>query len=687
MSLKSETRGLIIKALDSKSTIARMSALKAVTSLKAEGNADNGILLKPVAECLNHEDVDLRCDTARTLGKLQDDNAVEPLLDALRDPEADVRIEATQSLGLLGNRNAVEPLISAMNEDETDMIIDDDDEFDWDPQWDIQLHAIRALGRLKDAKAIEPLLKLLHSDYTDDIMETLLWAISQIPDEAAANALIELANNKEELLRRRVAKVLSSVDHPDVIRVLMELLLDEDASVRINAAQSLADKKEPSALVPLALLLKDPDGEVKSAVAKIICDMGHPQTANQILPLLDDENSEAQRQAIEILGELKEERAAEKMVEMLTDPIQPHKDKLAAALAKIGYLEAQKPLAEIARKTKEDEMTRIQAIYAVGEIAGDLALEVLKDCALDDDKLIYSSACIALQKIGSTDAHTILISMLQEDETEEENEQEQDTAEKEIEDSAVNENEVEAEDKVETDAQTVEVLEKSGDQKEDVELERKKYIIKILGTISDKKSVETLYSIVENGVPKLRNEALLSLSFLKEKDAVPHFIPVLESEDREDQLVALDSLGRIGFANDDTVGKIIERLGDDNDPYVRQAAARALESVHAIQAVDPLLKSLQDPLQEVRKAAVTALGGLKDSRALEPIFASLFDVENFVHIRKELALSLKGIDASKAEEMLAGILGDEDQITNHWIAIEALTEWITITNARADEAA
>lgn len=658
MSVKKETRGLILKALDSKSTIARISALKAVTSLKAAGNAENGLLLEPVVECLKHEDVDLRCDTAKTLGKLQDGNALEPLLDALQDPESEVRIEATQSLGLIGNLKAVEPLISAMMEDETDMVIDDDDEFDWDPQWDVQLHAIRALGRLKDPKAIEPLLKLLNDDYTDDIGETLLWAISQIPDEAAAKALIELVDNKNEIIRKRVVKVLGNVDHPDVVKVLMELLLDDNSAVRINAARSLADKKEPSALVPLALLLKDPDGEVKKEVAKIICDMGHPQTANQILPLLDDEDRDAQGQAIEILGDLKEERAAEKMVEMLSDPIQPNKDKLAAALAKIGCLEAQKPLAEIARKTKEEEMNRIQAIYAVGEIAGDLALEVLKDCALDNNALIYSAASMALQKIGSPDAHSILISMLQEEEKEEEPEDEQKTEE-----TAVDENENDEENK----ALKQEIA---------IELGRKKHIIKILGTITDKKSVETLYSIVENGVPELRNEALVSLSYLKEKDAVPHFLPVLESEGRNDRLGALDSLSRIGFADDEVINKIIGILENDEDPHVRQAAARALENVGATQAVDALVKSLEDSQQDARKAVVMALGGLKDSRALEPIFTSLFDVEHFVHIRKELALSLKSIDANKAEDMLAGILEDDDQLTNHWIAVEALTELI-----------
>lgn len=676
MGVKEGTRGLILKALGSKSTITRMSALKAVTSLKAAGIAENGLLLKPVAECLNHEDADLRCDTARTLGKLMDADAVEPLLNALQDPEADVRGEATQSLGLIGNRKAVDPLISAMLVEETDMVIEDDDDFDWDPQWDIQLHAVRALGRLRDPRAIEPLLKLLREEDIGDISETLLWAISQIPDEAAAKALIDLTNDKNDVLRRRVAKVLGNVEHPDVVKVLMELLLDENSAVRINAARSLADKKDPSALVPLALLLKDPDGEVKSEVAKIICDMEHPQTANQILPLLDDEDREAQGQSIEILGNIKEERAAEKMVEMLSDPNQPHKDKLAAALAKIGCLEAQKPLAEIARKTKEEEMNRIQAIYAVGEIAGDLTLEVLKDCALDNDKLIYSAACMALQKIGSPDAHSILISMLREDDKEEETE-----AEKKTEDTAVDENENET-DKTGDESEAAE----QADQKENIELERKKYIIKTLGTINDKKSVEALYSIVESGAPELRNEALSSLSYLKDKDVVPFLSPVLDSDERDDRLTALDSLSRIGYADDVTVGKITAILENDKDPYVRQAAARALEHTGADQAVDTLIKSLQDPQQEVRKAVVQALGSIRDSRALEPLFESLFNVEHFLHIRRELALSIKNIDSGKSEDMLTGILQDDDKLTIHWIAIEALTELIKDAPAHAGEA-
>jgi HEAT repeat protein len=677
MGIKKETCGLILKALDSKSTIARMSALKAVTSLKDRGNAENGIPMEPVIECLNHEDVDLRCDTARTLGKIKNAKAVDRLIAALQDPEIDVRIEATQSLGLIGSPTAVEPLIKAMTAEETDMIIEDDDEFDWDPQWDVQLHAARALGRIRDPKAVEPLLKLLRDGDAYDISETLLWSISQIPDDRASEVLIELLKDKDHVLRRRAAKALGNVDRPEAQTALMEALLDENAGVRINAARSLANKKDPSVLIALVLLLKDPNGEVKSKVAKVVSEMGHPQTADHVLPLLEDEDPEVQGQTIEILGDLKESRAAEKFIEMLQDPLQRNKEKISSALAKIGNLEALKPLAELARKSKEEHLNRIQAVYAVGEIGGDLALEVLKDCALEDEKVIYSAACLALQKVGSSDALSILISMLKEDEEVEEVEEpepaREETANKEVDEDNKNEESGEKE---------------KPSEKDRTELERKKFIIKILGIGRNRESVEALYLIVENENTELRNEALSSLSHLKEKDAIPYFLPVLDSENRDDRLVALDSLGRIGHADEEAVGKTVKVLLEDQDPYVRQSAARALGEMGASEeAVDALLKSLKDKYQIVRKAAVGALGSLGDGRAIDTVFSSLFDYEHFAHIRKDVALSLKTIDPGRAEDLLAGILKDEGQLTNHWIAIEALNEFIRDEPARADEVA
>lgn len=678
MSIKKETYSQIIKALESKSTIARMSALKAVASMKTRGTIDNGFSIEPVLNCLNHEDADLRCDTARTLGKIKEAKAVEPLIDSLaKDSESDVRIMATESLGMIGSPKAVDPLITALLAEETDMMIDDDDEFDWDPQWDIQLHAARALGRIKDPKSIDPLVKLLKEEDAMDISDTILWALSQIPDDRSMEILIDLLKDKDPILRRRAAKVLGNMDRPETTKALVEALLDQDANVRINAARALSTKKDPSILVALVLLLKDPVGEVKSEVAKIISEIGLPQTADHIMPLLDDDDVDVIGQAIEILGDLKEQRAVEKLIELLGDPALPHKYKIAIALSRINNLDSLKPLADLARNRKEESLARIEAINAVGAIAGDLTQEVLQDCALDSERVIYCAACIALLKVDTPEALAVLTSMLEEKEEEGEEKEEagkktenseKETASDEHQDEEENKNE--DEDNEDGDEEEVTA------EKDNMELERKKFIVNILGSTTNAKAVDVLYAIVENDVSELKTAALDSLAHMKEKKAIPHLLPLLESENRDERLMALASLGRIGHPDESAVEEITKLLPEEKDPYVRQMAANALGDMGASDAMEVLLDALEDPSQEVRKSVVTSLGKLGDGRAREKVFSSLFDYENFAHIRNDIAIALKNIDQDQTEEQLVSVLEDDSQLVNHWIAIEALTEFI-----------
>ena len=678
MSIKKETYSQIIKALESKSTIARMSALKAVASMKTRGGIDNGVPIDPILDCLHHEDADLRCDTARTLGKIKEAKAVQPLIDSLeKDSESDVRIMATESLGMIGSPKAVDTLITALLAEETEMPIDDDDEFDWDPQWDIQLHAARALGRIKDPKSIDPLVKLLKEEEAIDISDTIIWALSQIPDDRSMQIIIELLKDNNPILRRRAAKVLGNMDRPEAAKALMEALLDQDANVRINAARALSIKGDPSILVALVLLLKDPVGEVKSGVAKIISEMGHPQTADHIMPLLDDEDVDVIGQAIEILGDLKESRAAEKMIELLADPALTHKHKIATALSKIKNLDSLKPLADLARNRKEDSLARTEAINAVAEIAGDLTLEVLQDCALDSERVIYCAACIALIKVDTVEALAVLTSMLEEKEEEEEEKTEgEKEAGEETEQPESSEKEAASDEHQDEDKDENEDEEEVTTEEDDLELERKKFIVSILGSTTNAKAVDALYSIVENDVEALKTAALESLAHMKEKKAIPHLLPLLKSENRDDRLLGLASLGRIGHPDESAVEEITKLLSEEKDNYVRQMAANALGDMGASDAVEALLNSLEDPYQEVRKSVVTALGKLGDGRAREKVFSSLFDYENFAHIRNDIAIALKKIDQDQTEEQLVSVLEDDSQLVNHWIAIEALTEFI-----------
>ncbi|MDR1818618.1 MAG: HEAT repeat domain-containing protein [Methanobrevibacter sp.] len=96
---------------------------------------------------LNNRNKDIKISSAKLLGIIGDNKAIDPLIKTLKNPNKLVRREASTSLIKMGN-NAVEPLIKLLeNED-----------------WKIRGAASWALGSIGDKRAIEPLKNLLNDE-------------------------------------------------------------------------------------------------------------------------------------------------------------------------------------------------------------------------------------------------------------------------------------------------------------------------------------------------------------------------------------------------------------------------------------------------------------------------------------------------------------------------------------------
>lgn len=708
----------MFKALESESVIARISALKAFIALKSGGELGNGFSIDPFIKCLNHEDADLRCDAARAIGIIKREDAVEPLLETLNnDPEDEVRLEVVEALGLLGDDKAVDALISVMLEDETEWAVDDDD-FDFDPQWDFQHYCARALGLLAHPKAIEPLIKLLREEEAYDISDTIMWSLSRIKDQKATDALLELLKDEHHILRRRAARALVNINTAEVNKALMDALLDKDPGVRANAARSLVNRKDHSVMISLVLLLRDPDKDVRKEVAEIISGADSEEAVERLLPLLDDESSEVRSIATEILGNLKESTAIEKLIEQIKNPDCKYKIKIAVALGSIGSHNALEPLTQLALKEEEDLDDRIEAIRAMGKIGGDEAIEALEALALTEEREIYFPALLAIKNVESEKAAETLIAILKtevEDLEEEEEESPTDEEEKgydndeEYDDDETREDETIAED------QAPDAVDEPGDDAEPGEQEgpleigeddytgpveqlekkepdpnaqrfsrmfqKRKFVLDMLGSISTPKVKEALLEIAEEGPPELKNDALAALSRLKDAVALSHIYAALESEKRDDRMSAVESLGEIGNPDEKAIVEISKILIEDEDHFCRQAAARVLGVFKSKEAVAPLCEGIKDTNETVRREVVVALGLVEDASAFDTLFEALFDFENFAHIRTELALALYIIGKGKIEGKLAETMEDKEQLVNHWIAIDALTDILHKTSS------
>lgn len=91
---------------------------------------------------------------------------------------------------------------------------------------------------------------------------------------------------------------------------------------------------------------------------------------------------------------------------------------------------------------------------------------------------------------------------------------------------------------------------------------------------------------------------------------------------------------------------VIEALGYEKDVQVRREAAYTLGKIGNSNAVEPLMKALNDPDNHVRRQAADALGNIGDKRAVEPLTKAMSDPNNYVC--QGAADALKKINEKKA---------------------------------------
>jgi len=98
------------------------------------------------------------------------------------------------------------------------------------------------------------------------------------------------------------------------------------------------------------------------------------------------------------------------------------------------------------------------------------------------------------------------------------------------------------------------------------------------------------------------------------------------------------------------------------DKRVRAAAALALGTIRAIEAVPTLTTALHDPDKETRRESAVALGLLLDRQAVEPLIAALHDRDKGVRCAAAEALGLLG--DTRAVEALQASLKDTATLPN-----------------------
>jgi len=162
-----------------------------------------------------------------------------------------------------------------------------------------------------------------------------------------------------------------------------------------------------------------------------------------------------------------------------------------------------------------------------------------------------------------------------------------------------------------------------------------------LGRLRDREAVPRLIALLEDSIPAVRFEAALALGRIGDQRAVEPLAQAAGQEPRDDIAVAeVKSLTDLGPA---AIEPLL-RLTSAAKPFVRAMACRGLGQLRATKAVDPLIRLLDDRNGVVRRSAIRALRTIGDARGLEAIMQKVSEPNPEVESEAIDALSGPGYE-------------------------------------------
>ncbi|MDD5677892.1 MAG: HEAT repeat domain-containing protein [Kiritimatiellae bacterium] len=204
-----------------------------------------------------------------------------------------------------------------------------------------------------------------------------------------------------------------------------------------------------------------------------------------------------------------------------------------------------------------------------------------------------------------------------------------------------------------------------------------------MGAIGEKKGIPALIKMLFDPVEDVRVKAITSLAWLQATEAVPLLSELLQKDTNKwIKRRCAQALGQIG--NKSAVPLLMKYI-ENEDPYLAENAILALGWLQAKEAVDELIKVLEErkvdlPVREAWQQAVSpsacaaiALGCLGDRKALEPLrevcrtcvypmpFGKKAGKYELLYMERNCARSLEGVLKNSAVYAL-NCLGD-DSIT------------------------
>ncbi|AKQ70682.1 HEAT repeat protein [Myxococcus hansupus] len=334
---------------------------------------------------------------------------LDVLLQAMRDPDERLRDAAIYGLPFIEDPRAVDALLSAaahesertraaamraLGQTEKEARITStllrglNDRDPW-----VRYYACQALGKLNEEAAADAIVALA-DDAAGQVRVAVVDALAHMHTESAMSALQRAASSADADVRRAALLGLGVGRRPDALPVLLSAAKSEDAATRLVALSAVAEYDAPETLPALLHAAGDGDDSVRSAAVGFLATRPGVPATQALVSLLGDmtlRERVVSALALPLEGRLPGLLAALEAADEVTAPL------LVAALARMRRADARAALLQLlASASPAGRRAAVPAVAALGTVEAREALE--RASAQDEDPEVRRACRLVLSR-------------------------------------------------------------------------------------------------------------------------------------------------------------------------------------------------------------------------------------------------------------------------------------------------
>lgn len=478
--------------------------------------------------------------------------------------------------------------------------------------WSSRQRHVRALARHGQA-IVGTLVQTLRAQHRNfDVLSSGLDLLA-ITDIDVIDPLIDCLQDDDVDLRVQAALILGERRDARAIPALMRALDDADANVRFHAIEALGRLQATQAIDALAGIAETREFFLAFPAIQALAKLGDVRVAGRLVPLLEDELLSPA--VVDALGALGDDVAAGPLVELLGSPRAPA-EVIADALASLYdryelRYGAGEQIATIVRRNMTPAATG-RLLDAVQRVGSDRLRGLARVLGWLNGQAVQRALT---RMLGQPGIRAQVVEAL-----------------------------------VRYGAGVVDLL---VEQLQAEDLETRQAAAIALGRIGDRRATPAL--VASLGDPELAVPVAAALARIGDSAAFEPLLALIGEPDSAVRQAVVSALNSIGHA--DMPQRICALLDDPND-LVRESAVKIAGYFGYPECLEPTLDRCADPSEAVRRAAVEQLPMFEDARAIAQLSASLAGDVPAVRAAAAAAFAHAGVD--DALEPLLRALQDAD---------------------------